>query len=54
MTKDLLDKSSFIESKSGELRSLLQELEHELIQYRNHNSKLTEQLTKEEFVNKKL
>lgn len=46
--------NSYVECKVAELRKTLENLEMELLRYRESNSALTEQLTREEFANKKL
>ena len=54
LNRELGDKNGFVEGKVGELRLALQGLEEELLRFREANSVLSEQVTREEFANKKL
>lgn len=54
MGEGLKDKSVVLESKIQELRGTLEEMELEMVKHRENNSSLTEQVTREEFANKKL
>lgn len=54
MGEGLKDKSGVLESKIQELRGTLEEMELEMVKHRENNSSLTEQVTREEFANKKL
>lgn len=54
LNRDLADKQGYLESRNQELKRTLEGLEDELVRFRDGNSNLTEQLTREEFANKKL
>jgi hypothetical protein len=43
-----------MEAKVGELRTVLDNLDADLLRFRDSNSNLSEQLNREEFANKKL
>jgi chromosome segregation ATPase len=54
LSREIAEKNGSLESKSGELRGVLDGLEMEMRRFRDKNSSLSEQLTIEEFANKKL
>lgn len=54
MSQEISDRYAFLEGKGQEARNTLENYELELMKLRDGNSTLTEQVTREEFANKKL